>query len=208
MNDVFLQRFCSPKLRESRVGEFFKDITDKGLFEQIQGRKQIHLEIGCGHGHWLTQYACENPKQVFVGIDLNTKRIEKALSKARKHSTENLFFFKAEAWEFIRLMPSNFMIGNIFIMFPDPWPKKKHHKRRLIQDSFLDLLAEQSSSHSLLFFRTDDLAYFKWSKEKVSTSRNWRLIEKKIPFKHFSYFQDLLPCHQSFTASVKNNFCL
>ena len=58
---------------------------------------QINLEIGCGHGHWLTSFAQYQPNSLYVGIDLRTKRIEKAKSKARKRILNNILFLKAEA---------------------------------------------------------------------------------------------------------------
>ena len=72
-----------------------------------------------------------------VGIDLITKRVSKATAKKEKRNLSNLFFYKAEAVEFISLIPDSIKIQNTFVMFPDPWPKHKHHKRRLIQHDFL-----------------------------------------------------------------------
>ena len=74
---------------------------------------QINLEIGCGHGHWLTSYAQEQPNSIYVGIDLRTKRIDKAKSKAKKRKLNNVLFMKAEAAEFISALNDIIIIHKI-----------------------------------------------------------------------------------------------
>ena len=133
-------------LRISRVGEYIaSNILSK--FNENDSRA-INLEIGCGHGHWLTSFAplCDN--DLFVGIDLLSKRIRKADRKKELLNLKNIFFLKAEATEFLEALPENLYLSNTFIMHPDPWPKKKHHKNRLIQDSFLKALHNRSKHGS------------------------------------------------------------
>ena len=96
--------------------------------------------------------------------------------------------------------PLNIKIRNIFILFPDPWPKKRHHKRRLIQNEFLDLLKLHVCDKSLVYFRTDHLDYFKWTEEKFQNSQNWKIIGDKWPFEHETFFQNLLPNYKSLVA--------
>ena len=87
------------------------------------------------------------------------------------------------------------------IFFPDPWPKKKHHKRRLIQDSFLNLLHINTHEHSKIFFRTDHLEYFDWVRLKIKENAYWKLSDAVFPFSHDSYFQQLLPNFSSIVAA-------
>ena len=208
MSDEFLSQFSTVEQRCDRVGDLMAQILQKK--QSVQGIRNpipINLEIGCGHGHWLTDYAQQNQTSTYVGVDLITKRIEKAQAKAAKRLLENLFFLKVEASEFIEYLPSDFIIDQIYIMFPDPWPKNRHFKRRLIQDDFLQLLAKVSSQESLLFFRSDHLPYVEWTREKIQQSENWEIVDQQLPFEHSSYFQDLLPSHQSIVAHVIHNPC-
>ena len=208
MSDEFLSQFSTIKQRRDRVGDLMAQILHKKRsVEGIQNQIPINLEIGCGHGHWLTDYAQQNRTSTFVGVDLITKRIEKAHAKAVKHSLENLFFLKVEANEFIKYLPSDFIIDQTYVMFPDPWPKNRHFKRRLIQEDFLQLLAKISSRDSLLFFRSDHLPYVEWTREKINQSEEWEIVDQQLPFEHFSYFQDLLPYHQSIVAHLAHNPC-
>ena len=73
-----------------------------------------------------------------MGIDLITERIEKAVAKVIKRNLKNLFF-KAEPKEFLE--PCDRKITDSFVMYPDPWPEQRHHKRRLLQSPFFEILA-------------------------------------------------------------------
>ena len=107
----------------------------------------FNLEIGCGHGHWLTSFAQERTDLTFVGIDLITKRIDKANIKKNKRDLTNLHFIKADAIEFISCIPTDLKILNCYVMYPDPWPKARHHKRRLINQSFWNYLKQNVRMH-------------------------------------------------------------
>lgn len=150
-------------LRVDRVGEYIAN----NILTQFNknGSGAINLEIGCGHGHWLTSLAPLRYNDLFVGIDLLSKRIRKADRKKELLNLKNIFFLKAEATEFLEALPENIYINDTFIMHPDPWPKKKHHKNRLIQDSFLEALHDRSQQGSKLFFKTDHEPYFEWTKK-------------------------------------------
>ena len=150
-------------IRIGRVGDF---ITTNIIPKLASNNSNcVNLEIGCGHGHWLTSLASSNKNELFVGIDLLSKRIRKADRKKELAYLDNVFFLKAEASEFLEALPKKIHIKNTFVMYPDPWPKKRHHKNRLIQQSFLSLLHDKSQKESKLFFKTDHVAYFEWTKK-------------------------------------------
>ena len=199
MTDTFLKTFPTDKEREKRVGRFFEDQLLPKINEMDDNC--FDLEIGCGHGHWLTDFAIEEKKALLIGIDLITKRIKKANSKMKKRNLTNLLFFKAEAKEFLTLIPETISIHNTYMMFPDPWPKHKHHKRRLIQPSFLSLLASKTLPSGKFFFRTDFNPYFEWTAQHIEESPAWTLTNDTLPYEHTSYFQDILPEFKDLSAS-------
>lgn len=196
--DYFLKKYSTPKDREGRVKDFFNELQNKFSKKDFE----IELEIGCGHGHWLNAYSDSFPDKICIGIDLITKRILKSNLKKQKSENQNLSFLKTSAVDFLDYKPKNIKISKTFIFFPDPWPKKKHHKRRLIQLSFLKTLRSHSTKDGQLFFRTDHDDYFNWSKNIFEMSRHWELENTDFPFEHESYFQNLLPDFQSFSAKV------
>lgn len=169
--------------------------------EIIGDAKKITLEIGCGKGHYLSSYAAAHPKELCIGIDLISERIKDSKRRAEKKGAANAHFVKAEAGEFLASLPENCVIENIFIMFPDPWPKKRHHKRRLIQEPFIDTLRTKCSPETVWYFRTDYDEYFEWAKDVVNASHTWRIDEKtELPFEEVSQFQRILKVYNTFAA--------
>ena len=174
--DYFLKKFKLPEQREGRVKNFFDTIT---LNNHQKKELTIELEIGCGHGHWLNAYSESFPDKICIGIDLISKRILKSNLKKKRKENKNLYFLKTSASDFFNYKPKQLKISKTFIFFPDPWPKKKHHKRRLIQPSFLETLRFHSTQENQLFFRTDHSEYFTWSKNHIEQSKYWNLTKIK-----------------------------
>jgi tRNA (guanine-N7-)-methyltransferase len=196
MSEIQQKLQVEKNIRKGRVGDWFKNILGPSL--ESNNNSCINFEIGCGHGHWLTSYAQENPSQNFVGIDLITKRIEKASSKVVKRKLNNVSFCKADANEFLEFC--NLELSNTYIMYPDPWPKKRHYKRRLIQLPFLELLAQKTQLGGKLYFMTDHVDYFDWSCAMISESIHWNFTEEQWPHQERSYFQNILPANKFFCA--------
>lgn len=176
------------------------ELTDL-LDQHYPGPAAVTLEIGCGHGHYLTAYAQQYPDANCLGIDLVTRRITKACQKRDKRKLANLNFFKAEVKEFMSIWPERLSIERILILFPDPWPKKRHTKNRIIQTELLDILAQRSHPGTALHFRTDHEGAFAWGEEIITQHPKWHHDPKvEWPFENPSYFQDLFDSYQSLTA--------
>lgn len=162
------------------------------------------LEIGCGHGHWITAYAARHPEQFCVGIDLIGKRVTKSISKSQKAELENVHLIKGKAEELIEILPNDLGIRDIVILFPDPWPKKRHHRRRLIQHDFLSEIALKTSSNANIYFRTDHLPYFEWTQEIILEHGKWDISDEPgWPMEHSTFFQNLMEEYFSLHAIRK-----
>ncbi len=154
------------------------------------GAADLVLEIGCGNGHFLVAYAAAHPERFCVGIDLRLERIEKALRKRDRAGLSNLVFFRCDARDFLRVLPAGAGLADIYMLFPDPWPKKRHHKNRLLQPEFLEGLAARAGKGSGFFFRTDYRPYFDEAVEIVAGSLRWRAEPAgPFPFEHPTIFQ-------------------
>ena len=164
--------------------------------------KQPHvLEIGCGHGHFLSDFAEAHPEESCIGIDLISRRVARAGNKKDKRELIKLTFLKAQATEFLETLPENAQFRLIFILFPDPWPKKRHFRRRLIQPESLDLLAKHSQAGARLCFRTDHKGYFEWAVEHMRAHALWYIDDTEPwPYEAGSYFQSLMTDYLSFVA--------
>ena len=164
------------------------------LVSQIAGETDaITLEIGCGHGHWLTAYGAEHPHEKCIGIDLLNDRLKKSEAKRTKRGLTNVHFMKAEASEFLDAIAPHRRLAKIFILYPDPWPKARQSKKRFIQVGNLERLAAVALPGCLLAFRTDHEEYHAWTQEKLQGHPDWKVLpEGQWPFEAVTFFQSLL----------------
>ena len=170
----------------------------------LAGVKRIVFEAGCGHGHWLTDYAEVNPSVFCIGIDLISWRIRKGNEKKVKRGLKNLQFYKAELGEFLGALPAAIRFDRTILLFPDPWPKAKHHRRRMIQPSFLDEVARRTERGGEFCFRSDDLPYFDWTVEHLTEHSEWEIDQlAQWPYESETYFQNLMDEHHSVVAKRK-----
>lgn len=162
---------------------------------------RLVLEIGCGNGHFLAAYAAAHPGQPCAGLDLRLERIEKARRKRDRAGLHHLHLFRCDALDFLRELPAATRLADVFMLFPDPWPKKRHHKNRLLQPSFLEALAARAGQGSRLFFRTDYKPYFDEAAAIIGAHRSWRLLPPgPFAFEHGSIFQSRAPVFHSLIA--------
>ncbi|MCF7689664.1 MAG: methyltransferase domain-containing protein [Cephaloticoccus sp.] len=161
----------------------------------------ITLEIGCGHGHYLAAYAAAHPEEYCLGIDIIRDRLERAQRKTHRARLANVAFFLTEARMLVENLPEAVRLNRILVLFPDPWPKRRHAKNRLLKSTFLDLLAQKSTPTAKLFFRTDHAPYFEETKALLHEHPDWQLSDEPWPFEHITVFQSRAPDHQSCIAT-------
>ena len=135
--------------------------------------RRIVWEVGCGHGHFLASYATQHPDRFCIGVDLSRDRIARANRKSSRAQLSNCRFVQCEAREFLRALSPKTMLEEIWLLFPDPWPKKRHHKNRIIQHEFLEAIAARAGQGARLFFRTDHSQYFAAALEVFVASKTW-----------------------------------
>lgn len=174
-----------------------------GIFETLHGFGSPVLELGCGHGHFLAAYAAANPQAACIGVDYCAERIRRATRKQEHAQLPNLRFVRAEAHEFIEELPDGVRFGRIFVLFPDPWPKHRHRKYRLLAPPFLERLAAAAlpAPPAGLFFRTDSSDYFAEVCATLETHANWRVDPSRAwPFELATVFQKKAATFHSLAA--------
>jgi tRNA (guanine-N7-)-methyltransferase len=157
-------------------------------------------EVGSGHGHFLTAYASVNPERLCIGIDLVGERIDRAIRKRDRAKLSNLHFIRAEARFFLETLPPAHRLGAIFVLFPDPWPKLRHNKHRIIQPSFLSAAGSHSVPGCPLYFRTDFEPYFAAARATVGEHPDWELTDEPWPFEYATVFQQRADTFHSLVA--------
>jgi len=174
------------------------------LAQALGERPALTFEVGCGHGHWLAAYAAAHPAEFCVGIDLITHRVERSQRKQTLGAIANVAFLKAEATEFLDALAPTQRLAKVFILYPDPWPKKRHHKNRFISDANLDRLAAHAAPGATLHFRTDDEAYHAWTREHLARHARWEIVEGAAwPFERATFFEDMMKGKRDLTARLR-----
>lgn len=126
-----------------------------GLFGTDPNERKRYLEIGFGMGYSLATMADAMREADFLGIEVHRPGIGKVLSEIRRLRLKNLRVVQGDAVELLRGPLREAKFHGIHIFFPDPWPKKRHHKRRLIQEGYPDELAEHLYPGGYLYAVTD-----------------------------------------------------
>lgn len=182
--------------REERIRELRKKLRE------WPGREEERvLEIGCGHGHWLAAYGERHPAKGCVGVDIRSRRIRLAKEKVRKRNLGNVLFLRAEARELLEATPEGLGWDRVCLLFPDPWPKAKHHKKRLVGPEFLNGLHRKTRPGARVYFRTDHRPYFDWTVEHLNGSAGWEIDPNgEWLFEHESYFQEMMGDWNSLVA--------
>lgn len=134
----------------------------------------VVLEIGFGNGEQLLHASIHEPTRNFIGIEVHRPGVGRLMNGLADADVDNIRLSNHDAVEVIenQLGPSS--LDEVRIYFPDPWPKKRHHKRRLIQTEFVELLATRVRRGGLLHLATDWAEYAEHMLEIVDSSRNWQ----------------------------------
>ncbi|MFN6961802.1 MAG: tRNA (guanosine(46)-N7)-methyltransferase TrmB [Rhodocyclaceae bacterium] len=156
-------------LRQGRVSKAQQRYYDEGMprwgipyaatpldFAAVFGRRApVFLEIGCGMGETTALIASAHPENDYLGIEVHTPGVGSLLKEIATRGLCNLRVIQHDAVEVVRDMIPHGTLAGIHIYFPDPWPKKRHHKRRLIQPPFVRQLALRIAPGGYLHCATD-----------------------------------------------------
>jgi len=122
---------------------------------QIFGRSaKLVLEIGFGDGKNLIHMAQMQPKLDFIGVDVHLPGIGSVLAELENSNLSNVRIFKGDALDLLNCIASE-SLAQVCLFFPDPWPKKKHHKRRIVQSDFVKLIAQKMQIGGKFYLATD-----------------------------------------------------
>ncbi len=147
----------------------------------LSQRKERVLEIGSGMGEFLVHEAMQHPSLLFLGIELEWKRVLKATEKIwKQQNLENIRFLHAKADESLAQSLSDFDFQMIHINHPDPWSKRRHFKRRLIRPSMLTVFATLLTLQGTLWISTDHPEYAKSIHNDILSSENYQIIENQL----------------------------
>ena len=167
--------------------------TIPSLIEMFGNPKlNLHLDVGCAAGEFLFDLALANTSWNYLGIEIREKLVNNAKLKVLKREIKNLYFVFGNANNILHDVQNKFIIKNlksISFNFPDPWFKKKHYKRRVIQPEFINFLSNSLQKGTLIFIKTDVKDLFDYMDYTISSNFYFKKIDKK----DFNYSESFNP---------------
>jgi len=127
------------------------------LFPQPQ---PLEVELGCGDASFLVEYAHQHPERNFLGVERLLGRIAKLDRKGRRAGLTNLRGVRIESSYLLEWLLPPHSVAALHLYFPDPWPKQKHRRHRLVNERFPALARQVLQPEGMVFLRTDDADYF------------------------------------------------
>ncbi len=147
--------------------EAFKGLWNKDVFKDpVNNEAKLFLEIGTGAGHFMIDYCADHPAEHFVGLDYRFKRSFYLAKKLSVLNLKNFRYLRAKG-ERIEFMFAENELDGIFYFFPDPWPKTKHNKKRLIQEPFLKSAYKTIKPGGIFYIKTDHDDYATWMEREI-----------------------------------------
>lgn len=139
-------------------------------YDKIFTKKQdIVIEIGFGNGDSLLEMAIKQPQNNFIGIEVYEAGIGRLINQIKKNELHNIKIIKQDGVEVLQNNIKNNSISSLQLFFPDPWHKKKHNKRRILNKSFLDIVVDKLKTNGIIHIATD---YQDYAKQIIKTMQN------------------------------------
>ena len=172
----------------------FKQIEKIPSLNEMFGDSEsnLHLDIGCAGGEFLFDLALFNTSWNYLGIEIREKLVKNAKFKVFRKEIKNLYFIFGNANNILNDFQCKFIIKNlksISFNFPDPWFKKRHHKRRIIQPEFINILSNSLQKGTLIFVKTDVKDLFDYMDHTITSNFYFKTIDEK----NFNYSKSFNP---------------
>jgi tRNA (guanine-N7-)-methyltransferase len=152
-------------------------VTRLALVKLFQKLQPLEVELGCGDASFLAEYAQQNPGRNFIGVERLLGRIQKLDRKGRRAGLANLRGVRIESAYFLQYLLPPHAANALHIYFPDPWPKTKHRRHRLINENFPVLACAALVPGGVVYLRTDDTDYFTQMTEVFGVGKRFQKIE-------------------------------
>jgi tRNA (guanine-N7-)-methyltransferase len=181
------------KLQERALAELEQEYCISYVPQPMALPSDLIVEIGFGMGKATAAIAENNPDSQYIAIDVFLAGVGSLLSEIESRSLTNLRIIRYDAVEIFHTMIPDNTLSGIHIFFPDPWPKKKHHKRRLIQPDFVDLLCAKLADNGYIYVVTDWEDYAIHIQEVFSANSALRDIgakTEKYPWRPLTRFEN------------------
>ncbi len=155
----------------------------------FQNDHPVHVEIGMGKGKFIHTLAETNPQINYIGIEMYSSVLYRAIEKRQECELPNLYFIRMDAKHLNDIFDEN-EISRIYLNFSDPWPKERHAKRRLTSPLFLGLYDHVLKNEGCICFKTDNRSLFDYSVETIGATKPWKLKDVTYDLHHSPYAEN------------------
>ena len=146
--------------------DFFRRHEPTDIFENTH---PLEIDLGCGDGSFLIEMAKHYPERNFLGVERLLGRARGVCKRIQSLGLTNAKVLRLESQYTLEWLLANHSISRLHLLCPDPWPKARHHKRRLVQQEFLSILQKTLTPDGEFLFKTDHPEYFEWVREEMET---------------------------------------
>lgn len=153
--------------------DYFRDYS---LAEIFGKGDTCEVDLGCGEGSFLLDMAKHYPDRLFLGVERLLGRVKTVCRAINARQIENVRVLRLESRYFLEYILKPGSISRLHYLFPDPWPKKRHYKNRLVQTEFLPALYNALAENGEFLFKTDHEEYFEWVMERMNGSNLFRHV--------------------------------
>jgi tRNA (guanine-N7-)-methyltransferase len=154
-------------------------LIDRLDLEKIFGRRAaLDVDLGCGDGSFLCALAQRMPEKNFLGIERLLGRIRSATRKAAKIA--NVRLLRMESSYAVRYLLPDGSVETFYLLFPDPWPKRRHWRRRIVTEDFLSAINQALVENGTFRIATDQNEYFEKMKEMARANSNFAIIDPTV----------------------------
>jgi len=135
----------------------------------------LHVDLGCGDGSFLSELARHYPEENFLGIDRLVGRVARACRRAA--ALENVRVLNVESSYAVRHLLTEGSVETFYLLFPDPWPKRRHWRHRIVTEDFLGAISQALVGNGTFRIATDDPDYFERIKETARANPHFAVVE-------------------------------
>jgi tRNA (guanine-N7-)-methyltransferase len=149
-------------------------LTDRLDLDKIFGRTApLHIDLGCGDGSFLCTLAQRMPDKNFLGIERLLNRVRTSAHKAA--ALDNVRLLRMESFYAVRYLLPPESVERFYLLFPDPWPKRRHHRRRIVTPGFLGSIHTALRKNGCIYIATDDVDYFERVKKIAESTSSFTI---------------------------------
>ena len=170
---------CSrpPEPSEFMPADYFRRHSADDIFGNDH---PLEIDLGCGDGSFLIEMAQHYPERNFLGVERLLGRVRGVCKRIQELGLTNVKVLRLESQYTLEYLLAPASVSRLHLLCPDPWPKARHHKRRLVQQEFLHILQKTLSPGGEFLFKTDHPEYFEWVLEQME------LFNESNPRTHYT----------------------